>query len=166
METMLNSESNAQLLPSASHDHNTMLAEVVFGDFEDFSSLQLFEKYVRSMIPDYKRDEYFSTFGWGALFGGQQTSILKNVTMSKSSRYTFSVFSGHDTYLQIHFSEYGFEVYLDNVFEIFFPQFKKKIGFKEFSEFQDLIETIMPIVSHVYLARMVKDGYAVNGVIQ
>jgi hypothetical protein len=28
METMLNSEPNAQLLPSASHDHNTMLVAV------------------------------------------------------------------------------------------------------------------------------------------
>jgi hypothetical protein len=30
MKTMLNSESNVQLLPSASHDHNTMLSDAVF----------------------------------------------------------------------------------------------------------------------------------------
>jgi elongation factor P--beta-lysine ligase len=78
METMLNSEPNVQLLPSASHDHNTMLAVGFFrykvGESDIFLE-ELGENKGKITVSDVYGHNY--SMYWGAMGGTLKDFILQ-----------------------------------------------------------------------------------------
>ena len=123
------------------------------------NSLKEFEIFVRSNIPDYKKDNYKSTFSWGGLSAGSQTSIVTQpITLGKTVFYNFDIFSGHTRFFQLSISEYGFRMWACTQIYVFLPKFVQH-QFYNLSDFEEIIKLVIPIIGNLYLSKMIQDGY-------